>query len=98
MIEDLHDLPQATSIAADVCLIGAGAAGITIARELAQRAVSVCLVEGGGMQFEYLESQILYQGSNTGVPVSFEGGRLRFFGGSTIICCTGSAFRNGYTS
>jgi choline dehydrogenase-like flavoprotein len=83
VIEDLHDLPQATNIAADVCLIGAGAAGITIARELAQRSVSVCLVEGGGMQFEYLESQTLYQGSNTGVPVSFEGGRLRFFGGST---------------
>ena len=83
MIEDLRDLPHATTITAEVCVIGAGAAGITIARELAQSALSVCLVEGGGMQYEYLESQALYQGTNIGVPMSLEGGRLRFLGGST---------------
>ena len=83
MIEDLRDLPRATTISADVCVVGAGAAGITIARELAKNSIHVCLVEGGGTQFEYLESQALYQGTNTGVPVAFEAGRLRYFGGTT---------------
>lgn len=83
MIEDLRDLPRATIVDADVCLIGAGAAGITIAKELDGSGLRVCLVEGGGMQYEYFESQRLYQGVNVGVPVSLEGGRLRYFGGST---------------
>lgn len=63
--------------------MGAGAAGITIALELAGSGLRVCLVEGGGMQYEYQESQELYRGESVGVPVSLDGGRLRFFGGST---------------
>ena len=57
MIEDLRKFPPGTTITADICLIGAGAAGITIARELAGSALRVCMVEGGGTQFEYQESQ-----------------------------------------
>ena len=83
MIEDLRDLPHGTTVAADVCVLGAGAAGITITRELARSALRVCLVEGGGMKYEFPDSQLLYQGDNVGVPVSFLGGRLRFFGGTT---------------
>jgi choline dehydrogenase-like flavoprotein len=83
LIEDLRDLPHGTTVTADVCLIGAGAAGITIARELAGSTLRVCLAEGGGMQYEYQESQVLYRGDSIGVPVSLEGGRLRFLGGTT---------------
>ena len=83
MIEDLRELPSGNNLTADICLIGAGAAGITIAEELAASGQRICLVEGGGMQYEYLESQSLYRGSNVGAPVSLEAGRLRFFGGST---------------
>lgn len=83
MIEDLRDHPRELTIQADVCLIGAGAAGITIARELAGTALRVCLVEGGGLEFEYAESQTLYAGSSVGIPMSLEAGRLRFFGGTT---------------
>jgi choline dehydrogenase-like flavoprotein len=83
VIEDLRELPRGTKVTADVCLIGAGAAGITIAQELASSALRVCLVEGGGLQYEYQESQSLYRGDNSGVPVSLDGGRLRYFGGST---------------
>jgi choline dehydrogenase-like flavoprotein len=83
VIEDLRDHPRGLAVQADVCLIGAGAAGITIARELAGTGLRVCLIEGGGMQFEYAESQALYAGSNIGLPMSLEGGRLRFFGGTT---------------
>ncbi len=83
LIEDLRELPRGTTVAADVCVLGAGAAGITIAHELARSALRVCLVEGGGMQYEFQDSQSLYQGDNVGVPISFLGGRLRFFGGTT---------------
>ena len=83
MIEDLRDHPRGLAIQADVCLIGAGAAGITIAREFAGSGLRVCLVEGGGMQFEYAESQSLYAGTSVGPPVGLQGGRLRFFGGTT---------------
>jgi choline dehydrogenase-like flavoprotein len=83
VIEDLRDHPGGLAVRADVCLIGAGAAGITIARELAGTGVRVCLIEGGGMQFEYAESQALYAGSNVGLPVPLLAGRLRYFGGTT---------------
>ena len=83
LIEDLRELPRGTTVTTDVCVLGAGAAGITIAHELAKSALRVCLVEGGGMQYEFQDSQTLYQGDNSGVPISFLGGRLRFFGGTT---------------
>jgi len=82
MIDDLRQLPRGSTIHADICLIGAGAAGITIARELAASSRQVCLVEGGGLEYE-AESQALYAGENAGAPVAFEVGRLRFLGGST---------------
>jgi choline dehydrogenase-like flavoprotein len=83
VIEDLRQLPPGSTITADICLIGAGAAGITIAREFAGSAVRVCMVEGGGAQYEYLESQQLYAGDSVGAPVALEAGRLRFLGGTT---------------
>jgi choline dehydrogenase-like flavoprotein len=82
MIQDLREFPHGTTVSADICLIGAGAAGITIAQELAGSALSVCLVEGGGLEYE-MDSQALFAGENVGAPIIFEGGRLRFFGGTT---------------
>ncbi len=83
MIEDLRDHPGGLAVQADVCLIGAGAAGITIARELARTGLRVCLAEGGGMQFEYAQSQSLYAGTNVGRALPLQAGRLRFLGGTT---------------
>jgi choline dehydrogenase-like flavoprotein len=83
VIEDLRDYPRGLAVQADVCLIGAGAAGITIARELAGTELRVCLAEGGGLQYEFAESQSLYAGTNVGIPVPLQAGRLRFFGGTT---------------
>jgi choline dehydrogenase-like flavoprotein len=83
VIEDLRQLPPGSTITADICLIGAGAAGITIAREFAGSALRVCMVEGGGAQYEYLESQQLYAGDSVGAPVALEAGRLRYLGGTT---------------
>lgn len=47
-IEDLLDHVADAEIASEVCVVGAGAAGITIALELARSGIEVCLVESGG--------------------------------------------------
>jgi choline dehydrogenase-like flavoprotein len=83
MIEDLGQLGEGPPIEADLCLVGAGAAGITIARALSGSGLALCLVESGGLEFE-AETQALYGGESVGLPEQgFEIGRLRFFGGTT---------------
>ena len=37
-------------ISCDICIIGAGAAGITIARALPQQDLRICLLESGGLE------------------------------------------------
>jgi choline dehydrogenase-like flavoprotein len=67
----------------DVCVIGAGAAGLLLATRLSAMGCSVTLLEGGGHGQE-ARSQKLYRGEITGL--SHEGlqlGRFRAFGGST---------------
>jgi Pyridine nucleotide-disulphide oxidoreductase len=67
----------------DVCVIGAGPAGITIARTLAANGLDVALMEGGGLGATP-ESEDIYAGENTGLPYHpLEAARLRFFGGSS---------------
>jgi choline dehydrogenase-like flavoprotein len=67
----------------DISIIGGGAAGITIARELIGSSLSVCLVESGTRDFEE-ETQDLYKGSVIGVNYrALDASRLRFFGGTT---------------
>ena len=47
-IADLHELAPEAEIDCEVCIIGSGPAGATIARELAQSRVRVVLLESGG--------------------------------------------------
>ncbi len=70
---------------ADVCIIGAGAAGITLCRRLAAAGHRVTLVEAGGLDYEP-QTQALAAGPNLGLPYyPLEDARLRFFGGTTNI-------------
>jgi choline dehydrogenase-like flavoprotein len=67
---------------ADLCVIGAGAAGIAIARHFIGTSVTVCVVEGGGATGEE-QSQSLYEGTSIGtVPLDAGTSRMRVFGGS----------------
>jgi choline dehydrogenase-like flavoprotein len=78
-------LDASDGLRADVCIIGAGAAGLSLARKLVQRGHEVCLLESGGLDFEQ-ETQDLYRGANVGMPYyDLDQSRLRFFGGTVAI-------------
>lgn len=70
---------------ADMAVIGAGAAGITLARRLLAEGRSVILLESGGLDYEKKTSD-LNAGENVGEDYyPLEDCRLRFFGGTTAI-------------
>ena len=83
MFIDSRTLPEGSRIESDVCIVGAGAAGITIARELTGKPFRVCLIESGGLESD-LDTQSLYQGEIVGFPYyPLDLIRLRYFGGTT---------------
>lgn len=70
-------------IKSDICIIGAGAAGISMAMELDKLGRSVLLVESGNFEFDQ-ETQALNEGHSIGQPYyPLQSSRLRFFGGTT---------------
>jgi choline dehydrogenase-like flavoprotein len=81
MIDDLRDFENGKTLSVDICIVGAGAAGITLAKELLGSGLRVCLVESGGLSEED-ETQSIYQGESVGHPVIMDEGRYRVFGGS----------------
>lgn len=83
MFIDAKTLSSQHLIESDLCIIGAGAAGITIAREFIGTGIKVCLLESGGFDLDE-KTQSLYIGKNIGIP-SFDVNvnRLRYFGGTT---------------
>jgi choline dehydrogenase-like flavoprotein len=83
MIIDARSVPAGTVLETAVCIIGAGAAGITLAREFIGSRFETLLLESGGLEFAS-DTQNLYQGTNVGRPFQdLTASRLRFFGGST---------------
>ena len=83
MFADARSVPRNTGLEADVCIVGAGAAGITLAREFIGSPFRVIVLESGGFEYEQ-ETQDLYEGRSIGLPYSdLNGPRLRFFGGTT---------------
>ncbi|KAB7741163.1 GMC family oxidoreductase [Parvibaculum sedimenti] len=82
MFIDGRNVPDGTIVEAEVAIIGAGAAGISIARALRNIDARVVLIESGGLDFEP-DTQELYEGESVGVPYALDTSRLRYFGGST---------------
>lgn len=97
MFTDARSLPAGSTLQADICIVGAGVAGISIAREFIGRSEKVVLLEGGGLEFtkslrnlptvlrrHFLGEQALTRGHNAGepyYPLRFT--RVRAFGGSS---------------
>jgi choline dehydrogenase-like flavoprotein len=80
---DARTLDNNTLIEGDICIVGAGAAGITLALQFINTPVKVILLEGGGFNYE-ADMQDLYKGKNVGLPYySLESSRLHYFGGTT---------------
>jgi choline dehydrogenase-like flavoprotein len=78
----LHDEPAAER--SDICIVGAGAAGITLAVESARKGKRVLLLEGGGALRED-SSQALYDSEIAGLPHrGIHTGRIRVKGGTTV--------------
>lgn len=83
MIIDARSLANDHTINTDICIVGAGVAGITLARELATWQFRICILESGGLKAEK-ETQSLYQGENVGHPYyPLDTARGRQFGGSS---------------
>jgi len=80
---DTSELENGSSIEGDICIIGAGAAGISMALEWIDSRHKVILLEAGGMSWE-AKSQEQYRGDNVGQPYfPLNAARLRQFGGTT---------------
>lgn len=74
------------------CIIGAGAAGITVARTLLEAGQEIVLLESGGLDYEPAISA-LNSGSSIGQPYyDLEHARLRFGPGNCREHC-GKAYR-----
>jgi choline dehydrogenase-like flavoprotein len=70
---------------ADIAIVGAGAAGVTLARSLIESGRTVLLLESGGLDHETATSDF-NRGISVGQPYyELEESRLRFFGGATAV-------------
>ncbi|MFQ5670324.1 MAG: GMC oxidoreductase [Acidobacteriota bacterium] len=87
MLIDARHIPSGKVVSTDLCIVGSGAAGITLAREFLHTRTSVSLLEAGGDHLDDA-TQAMYRGEGHG-PLLAHGdryvqwSRLRFFGGST---------------
>jgi len=83
MFIDGRQVPTNTTVEADLAVVGAGAAGISLACELADAGFTVALLESGGLDFAW-SPQSLYTATNIGLPYyDLDVCQLRYFGGST---------------
>lgn len=85
MIHDFRSAACPDALVADVCIVGGGPAGISLAAALADSKWTVCLLEGGGAHAE-AASQALNEGESVG-PYALDPAtcRLRALGGATRI-------------
>ena len=83
---DMAGLEDGQRLEADLCIIGAGAAGISLALQFIDQGLDVLLVESGGQRYEE-DVQRMYAGSvaNPKLHAPVDRFRRRQFGGSTVL-------------
>jgi choline dehydrogenase-like flavoprotein len=83
MFIDARTVADGEIIQTDICIIGAGAAGITLARQFSDQPFRVIVLESGDIKADSA-TQSLYAGKSTGLPYyPLDAARLRMFGGTT---------------
>jgi len=87
MIVDANELAKGEVAAADLCIVGAGVAGIAMAREFLGTKTTVAIVESGRLE-PSARTQSLNFGRNVGVPYyELDQARTRGFGGTSHHWC-----------
>jgi choline dehydrogenase-like flavoprotein len=82
--DSASELPASAELETDVCVIGSGAAGLTIARELAHTSQRVLVVEAGSQGHDETAERDAFHVESVGEPLrSPLPDRVRRFGGST---------------
>ncbi len=85
MIEEFTERDDHAVFETEVCILGAGAAGITLARRLESAGLDVCVLESGAADYEK-PLQDLGIGESIGFPYyPLDQSRLRLFGGTTAV-------------
>jgi len=80
---DLEKVPPGSEFKSDICVIGAGIAGLVLSQKLAACGYDVHLLEAGGQSLEQ-RSQDLYRGQMKGVfHQGTTEGRFRTYGGAS---------------
>lgn len=82
VIIDANKFTDNFELKTDICIVGAGAAGIAIARELDGSSPRICLLESGGFSINE-ETQSLYNLESIGHTLRQDIMRIRYFGGTT---------------
>jgi choline dehydrogenase-like flavoprotein len=83
MVIDASTVADGAELVADVCVIGAGPAGIAIAARLRGSGLRVCLLESGGLEPD-AAAQDLYRGENVGHDyLPLHTCRFSLFGGTS---------------
>jgi choline dehydrogenase-like flavoprotein len=83
MLGDTAELASGQEIQTDVCIVGAGPAGISLATGLLDTDFRVCLLESGGRDAER-RAQRLNRGQSVGYPIHrLHQSRVRAFGGAS---------------
>jgi len=83
MFIDTRRLAEGSVVHSEVCIIGGGVAGLSLALELEKHGIETCVLESGGFKPDEA-TRDLYRGENVGLPYQFaDSCRSRYLGGSS---------------
>ncbi|MET0541498.1 MAG: GMC family oxidoreductase [Variovorax sp.] len=82
---DGREVPDGTRFEADICIVGAGPVGLSMAEELTSRGFMVCLVESGGFEPDAAVNELSRGEMGGDRSVDPAGIRTRQFGGLSNV-------------
>ena len=85
MLTDACRDPPRTTVRCDVCIVGAGPAGMTLARELDDGQREICLLESGGESSEVAAQSLLAAARGSDDYPPLQATRVAALGGSTHV-------------